>query len=75
MSRTDNTLPWQMREEDRPSLPWTRILNTESRVRPFKSRLRRSFWKRERQDARIALARQEQPEPSRTRNSMEWDLW
>lgn len=83
MSRTDNTMPWRLRKEDRPDLPWNRILNTE--LNSFGRREMRRWWhedrfrtKRALQDARqrpSILWNRDQPVPTRTRHSVRWDMW
>jgi hypothetical protein len=55
MSRTDNDIPWKLLQEDRPWLPWARILNTRSKYRRAKQRMLRKFWHGERHCARLAL--------------------
>lgn len=83
MSRTDNTMPWRIREEDLPDLPWHRILNEE--INAFGRREMRRWWHAERFKAKRALqeARQrrsiiwnrDQPAPTRTRHSVRYDMY
>ena len=73
MSRSDNTLPWRLREEDRPDLPWSRILNTE--IHGYGRREMRRWQHAERFKAKLALRGGEQPAPTRTRHSVRWDMW
>lgn len=80
MARTDNTLPYELRQQDAPYLPWTKILNQQAR-RPrgkgmtFKKRLRRARTHSERQYVRNVLANGGQPGNAYDRSSVKWDIW
>jgi hypothetical protein len=73
MSRTDKTMPWRLREEDLPDLPWHRILNEE--MNSFGRREMRRWWHAERFKARLALQNRDQPEPTRTRHCVRYDMY
>ena len=74
MSRTDKTMPWRLREEDAPELPWIRILNTP--INAFGRREMRRWWHAERNKAKLAIRNGDEcPAPSRTRHSVRRDMW
>lgn len=78
MSRTDNTMPWRLREEYYRedylySKEWLRILNT--RLNGWGRREVRRYWHSERAKTRRALENGWEVEPSRPRHSVRWDMW
>jgi hypothetical protein len=73
LSRTDKTMPWKIREQDDPSLPWTWILNTENKTKR-KHRERRRSNHAERRRVKNELARGKDPAPTRNRNQVVYDL-
>lgn len=75
MARTDNTMPWRLLQQDRPYLPWTRILNTRSDWRPFKAGLRSAYWRSQRRRVHMDIGADVEPAPSRPRSSLDWKLW
>lgn len=80
MSRTDNHTPWRILEEQRPELPWYRILNM--RMNSWGRRETRRYWHSERNRVRITLRRgdwgylpDDDPAPTRTRHGIRWEMW
>lgn len=66
-------MPWQLREEDAPELPWIRILNTGTNG--YKKRERRRWWHSERQRVRQDLREGFEPARTFTRQTVRNDLW
>lgn len=86
MSRTDNTMPWRLKEEDAPHLNWKRVINqqmvNDPQWRGWLRRETRRWWHAERRRVRNDLRPHvydphwdTAPAPTRTRSSIRWDLW
>jgi hypothetical protein len=72
MSRTDNTMPYRIQKEDRPT--WTHWLAYGGSYAGI-GKATRYEEKRARQKVRQALARGEDPEPTRHRGNAKWMWW
>lgn len=87
LSRTDNTRPIRIQEEDGARGPfrlrWNRRFGFTS-CDPGKhwggswrgiKQYNKEYWGRVRAAERVALGRGEEPEPARTRHSSRWELY
>lgn len=72
MSRTDNTMPYRIQKEDRPA--WTGFMHYGGSFARIGRDCR--FWEKSaRQRVRLALARGEEPEPTRHRGGAKYDSY
>ncbi len=72
MSRTDNTMPWRIQKEDRPT--WTHWLAYGGSYAGIGQDC--NYPERQaRQRVRLALLRGEEPEPTRHRHGAKWRYW
>ncbi len=70
MSRTDNTMPIRIQEEDGRDAMWT-----AGGVYAGIGKHARYEEKSARQKVRLALVRGEEPEPTRHRHGVKWRWW
>jgi hypothetical protein len=70
MSRTDNTMPWRLQEEDGKTLCWN-VGGSYARI----GRDCNIYERRARQRVRLALLKGEEPEPTRHRGHAKWLYW
>lgn len=69
MARTLKDRRFDYWEDPRPY--WQRPVMPTGSLKPWQ----RLYWKSVRNRVRLALHRGDEPEPTRTRGSIKWDVW
>jgi hypothetical protein len=74
MSRTDNTMPWRIQEED-ATYPWGHYPPPLGGAYAGVGKRLRKWWRAERRKVNMTLHKGVEPEPTRPRNFCRWDYW